>query len=107
MARKTVFQPALLLVAAAAISGCASDGGGHTHGYADYGMGYYSGYYDPYPCWGCGGNTIIVNPPPERPVKPEHPIERPPIERPPVARPPVARPPMSRPSGGLGRPRLR
>ena len=76
---------ATLLATILLTTGCSSTGS------ASYGASYYRGYYDPYPCWGCRGNTIIVNPkPPERP-------------QPPV-RPPVVRPPIAKPPGGIGRP---
>lgn len=92
---------AVLLV----LSGCASDGRTYVSGHAYVGTGYYNGFYDPYPCWGCGGDTIIVNPRPDRPSRPDRP-ERPPVARPPIARPPIARPPTTLPAGGMGRPRM-
>ena len=34
---------------------------------------YYKGYYDPYPCWGCGNDTTIIIDRPSRPDRPSKP----------------------------------
>jgi len=84
--RKTVFT--IIIATAGLLAGCSGSG-------SYYSSVSYGGYYDPYPYWGRGGGTVIVNPPgePDRPGKPERP-----------EKPPVSKPPISRPSGGVGRP---
>lgn len=86
----------ILLLGIVLLTGCSSTGSSSVGGSASYGA-YYGGYYDPYPCWGCGGNTIIVKPPAEKPDRP----------RPPISRPPKPTHPIARPPGGIGRPAAR
>lgn len=94
---KTLY--AFIIAVTILLTGCSSSS---MTGYASVS---YGGYYDPYPYWGYGGGTVIVNPP-DRPDRPDRP-ETLPETRPPAANPPSTRPatrPTTRPSGGIGRP---
>ncbi|BBO90733.1 hypothetical protein DSCOOX_39130 [Desulfosarcina ovata subsp. ovata] len=84
---------AALIAGVGALAGCANDGTGRVSGHVSY--TYYHGFHDPHPCWGCGGDTVIVVPPADKPGKP----------KPPGIRPP--KPPLPKPPGGIGRPRPR
>ncbi len=80
-----------------ALSGCAG-----VSGYVSYDTGYYHGFYDPYPCWGCVDHHP---PPPDRPGKPGKPGKPGSPGKPVAPKPPVIKPPISGPPGGIGRPR--
>ena len=80
----------ILALGSSLFTGCSS-GDYYGTGYVSTGYGY--GMYDPYfydPWYRHGGGTVIVTPPPSRPVKPVHPIA-------PVRPTPTPRP-MPRPS---------
>ena len=74
--KRTIILLALLGLFSGFMAGCGSSDYYGTSGYISTGYGY--GMHDPFfydPWYGHGGGTIIVTPPPSRPVRPVHPIE--------------------------------
>ena len=82
-ARKVTYT--LAAVVACQLIGCAGTGSVSGHTSVHYGA-----YYDPYPYWGHGGDTVVIIDPPDKPERP--------------TKPPIAKPPTTQPVGGIGRP---